>query len=150
MARFNKIYAGPWRESMPQVKELPAAVALLPGSAVVVASGEFAYATAATVGKVWFVQDNYLMLKGVEDAIAVGDVAIGIEGLPEQLVRVRVPTGQNLVEGDALTPGASGVLIKAGVSDMVVATAAETYNNNTGSTQLVQARPVTGYMTPAA
>jgi len=33
---------------------------------------------------------------------------------------------------------------------MVVATAAETYNNNTGADQLVQVRPAIGYLTAAA
>jgi len=150
MARYNKIYAGPSSEVLPQVMELPAAASTLPGSAVVVTSGEFALAGATTVGKVWFAQDNYLTMGGVTDAVDEGDVVIGLEPLPHMLFNVRVATGNNLVKGDALTPGAAGVLVKASTADMVVATAAETYNNNTGADQLVQVRPAIGYLTAAA
>lgn len=150
MARYNKIFAGPVSEALPQAVEAPASVAILPGSAVVLTSGEFAYATAATVGHVMIAQDNYLTQKSVETPWAEGDRAIALEVLQHQFYNARVATGNNLAKGDALTPGAAGVLVKASTADMVVAFSEETYNNNTGSVQLVRVRGASGYLTAAA
>lgn len=150
MARYNKIYAGPVSENLPQVRELPADVALLPGSILVATGGEFAYASAATLGKVYIAQENYLAMEDVDTAYAVADTVLGMELLPEQFYNARVATGNSLVIGSPLTPGASGVLTLASTSDMIVAFSEETYNNNTGSVQLVRVRPATGYITAAA
>lgn len=151
MARYNKIYAGPATQATPQVQEAIAAVDLLPGRIVVLdGSGEFALAGAATTGKVFVVQDNYLALKGVDDVIAAGNRAIGMEMLDEQFFNVRVATGNNVAKGAALTPAANGELALAALSDMVVAFAEESYNNTSGSGQLVRARAAKGYLTAAA
>jgi len=150
MARYNKIFAGPVTQVTPQVLELPADVAILPGSIIVPVAGEFALAGATTTGKVYIAQDNYLALEGVDTAYAVGDVVIGMEMLDEQFFAARVATGNSLVKGSPLTPGAAGVLVLASTSDMVVATSEETYNNNTGSVQLVRVRGAKGYLTAAA
>jgi len=150
MARYNKIYAGPATEATPQVMELPAATGtILPGCLVVVNSGEFALAGAATVGKVWIAQDNYLAMKGPDDAYGEGDVVMGMEMLDEQLFNARVATGNNVTKGAALTPAANGELAIAGLSDMVVAFAEEAYNNTSGTSQLVRVRAAKGYLTAA-
>ena len=52
MGRYNKIFLGPATENKPQVQEMIAAASTKPGYLVVVSSGEFALAGAATVGKV--------------------------------------------------------------------------------------------------
>jgi hypothetical protein len=150
MARYNKIFAGPVTQVTPQVREAPAAVALTPGVLATYTSGKFALATAATIGKVFVIQDNYLALEGVDTQIAVDDTAIGMELLDEQFFNVRVATGNNLVIGSALTPAAAGSLALASTSDLVVAYSEETYNNNTGSAQLVRVRAATnGHLTAA-
>lgn len=149
MARYNTIYAGPGNDPTPQAFEALASVAIAPGSIVTLSSGEFALGTAATTGKVWIAQDNYLTGRGIDTSWAADSTAIALEILPGKLYNARVATGQNLTKGDALTPGASGALVKAATSDMVVATADETYNNNTGSVQLVTVRAATGYLTAA-
>ena len=150
MARYNKIYAGPVSENLPQVQELPADVAILPGSIITMSSGEFVLGTADTLGKVFVAQDNYLALEGVDTAYAVGDRVLGLEMSDDQLFNVRVATGNSLVKGSALTPAASGVLALASTSDMVVAFSEEAYNNNTGSVQLVRVRAAKGYLTAAS
>lgn len=151
MARYNKIYAGPATQPTPQVQEAIAAADLLPGRiAVLNGSGQFALAGAATVGKIFVIQDNYLALKGVDDVWASGNRAIGMEMLDEQFFNVRVATGNDVAKGAALTPAANGELAIASVSDMVVAFAEESYNNTSGSGQLVRVRAAKGYMTPAA
>lgn len=151
MARYNKIFAGPAHMTLPQVQEAPCGASLLPGSLVVLSTGEWAYAGTSTVGKVWLLQDNYLVGGKVTDAIAEDDVGIGMELLSGMLYYARVATGNNLAKGDALIPGASGVLVKAaGNKKMVVAFSDETYNNNTGSTQLVRIRAAAGYLTPSS
>ena len=150
MARYNTIYAGPANDPSPQTFEALASVALTPGSiATDDAANGFELGAANTTGKVWLVQDNYLTGRGVETQWAQNSRAIALDLLPGKLYNARVADGQDLTEGDPLTPGASGVLVLASTSDMVVATAAETYNNNTGSVQLVTVKPATGYMTAA-
>lgn len=152
MARFNKIFAGPVTQVTPQVRELPAADGnIKPGHLIVVSSGKFTRAGATTIGKVWIAQDNYLALKGVDDAYAADDVVIGMEPLDEQFFNVRVATGNNLSIGTPLTPAANGALAIASTSDLVVAYSEEAYNNNTGSEQLVRVRPATnGHLTAAS
>ena len=152
MARFNKIFAGPVTQVTPQVRELPAADGnIKPGHLIVVSSGKFTRAGATTIGKVWIAQDNYLALKGVDDAYAADDVVIGMEPLDEQFFNVRVATGNNLAIGTPLTPAANGALAIASTSDLVVAYSEEAYNNNTGSEQLVRVRPATnGHLTAAS
>ncbi len=142
MPRFNKIYLGPAEEVKPQVNELLASAALLPGRLVVIASGKWALAAATTVGKVWIVQDNYLQLKGVDDTWAINDTAIAMELFQKNLYAGRIANGVNITAiGTPLTPGATGTLAIAGLSDLVVAYSEEVYNNNTGSEQLLKIRP---------
>lgn len=142
MARFNKIFLGPVQKTLPQVKELLAAAALKPGRLAVITSGKFALAAATTVGKVWLIQDNYLAMKSVDTDWAVDNTAIGIEMEDDCLYAARISTGVNITAvGTPLTPGATGTLAIAGVSDLVVAYSDEVYNNNSGSEQLIRIRP---------
>lgn len=151
MARYNKIFAGPATEVLPQVQEAPCSADLLPGSIVVLSAGEWAYAGTSTIGKVWVLQDNYLLMRTVDQVVANDDVGIGMELLSGMLYHVRVATGQNVAKGDALTPGANGVLVRAtGPEQMVVAFADEAFNNNTGAVQLVRVRAASGYLTAAS
>jgi len=142
MARFNKIFLGPTDRNFPQVKELNASVALLPGRLVVITSGEWALAAATTVGKIWIVQDNYLGMKSVDDVWAVDNTAIGMEMSDRELYAARIANGVNITAiGTALTPGANGTLAIASTSDLVVAYSDEVYNNNSGAEQLLKIRP---------
>ncbi len=150
MARFNKIYLGPVSEPLPQVREALASVAITPGLLVVVTAGEFALAGAATVGKVWVAQDNYLALKGVDDDWAADQTMIGMELLPDRIYAGRIANGVNVSVGTALTPAANGLLAIASTSDKVIGYAEEAYNNGSGATQLIKFRPSQGYLTAAA
>lgn len=142
MSRYNKIFLGPADKGKPQVLEAPANVALKPGRLVVLSSGRFALAAATTVGKVWLVQDNYLALKNVDVDWDADDTAIGIEMKDDELYAARIANGVNITAiGTALTPGANGTLAIAATSDLVVAYAAEIYNNTSGSEQLIAIKP---------
>lgn len=152
MARYQRIHLGPARRNDPQVREAEAAAAILPGSLVVLnGAGRFALAAATTVGKVWLAQENYLMLKSVDQAytayaagppVVNGDTVIGLEMEDDTHYAARVATGVNITAvGTALTPGANGTLAIAATSDLVVAYSDEIYNNNTGTSQLVRVRP---------
>lgn len=150
MARFNKIYAGPATQATPQVQEARAAAATLPGLAVMLnGAGLFAIAGAASNAKLFVAQDNYLALRGVDDAWAAGDTMIGMEMLDEQFFNVRVPTGQNIAKGAALTTNATGRFVVAATGNRIVATAEEAFNNNTGSDQLVRVRAAKGHLAAA-
>lgn len=140
MARFNKIFAGPVTQATPQVQERICDASVLPGTAVVEAAAKFAQAGANSGEKVYIVQDNYLALKGVDDAWPAGDRIIGMEALDEQFFNVRVPTGTNVARGAKLTTSAAGKFVLATAGQNIVVVAEEAFNNNTGSDQLVRAR----------
>lgn len=146
MSRYNKIFAGPWREAQPQAIEALASEDILPGAIVVMNGGKFALADAATRGKVWIAQDNYLTLKLVTDTWKAGDRVVAMEMLQEQFFHARVATGNDLAVGDGLAIGANGDLVKAAAGGYVVATAVEAYNNDTGEVQLVLVRPTSSYV----
>lgn len=151
MARYNKIYAGPVSEPTPQTKEALASVDLLPGLLVVLTAGKFAIAGAAATGQLFVVEENYLALAPVTVPWKTDNTAIGLTMMPTQLVRVLVPTGNNLAEGAPLELVAGGKLALAAGEGRVVAYAHEAYNNNTGSDQLVTVRVALGYIVaPAA
>lgn len=142
MARYNKIFLGPVDKAKPQVREAIADADILPGTLAVLSSGEFVAAGAATSGRYWVIQDNYLLLKGVDDAWKAGDTAIGIEPQDDQILAGRIPTGVNITAvGTPLTFGADGKLA-IGVIDtnLIVGFADEIYNNNTGADQLIKFR----------
>lgn len=142
MARFNKIFLGPTDKNFPQVKELLANVALLPGRIVTISSGKWVLGAATTIGKIWIVQDNYLAMKGVDDTWAADSTAIGMEMSERELYAARIANGVNITAiGTALTPGANGTLAIASTGDLIVAYSDEVYNNNSGSEQLLKIRP---------
>lgn len=140
MARYNKIFAGPTSENLPQVQERICAAAILPGTALIESGADFAQAGASAAAKVYIAQDNYLLLKGVDDAYAAGDRVIGMEPLDEQFFNVRVPTGTNVPRGGNLTTSAAGKFVIATAGQRVVMIAEEAFNNTSGSDQLVRAR----------
>lgn len=142
MARYNKIFLGPFEKAKPQVRELIGDVALKPGRLVVISGGKWALAGATTVGKVWLVQDNYLLLKSVDTDWDDEATVIGMELLPDMLYAARVANGVNVSAiGTALTPGANGTLAIASTDDLIVAYSDEVYNNDSGSEQLIRIRP---------
>lgn len=149
MARYNKIYAGPVSEVLPQVQERICAAAILPGTALIESGANFAQAGANSNAKVYIAQDNYLAMKGVDDAWAANDRIIGMEMLDEQFFNVRVPTAVNVARGAALTTNAAGKFILAVTGNRIIAFAEEAYNNTSGSDQLVRARAAKGNLAVA-
>jgi hypothetical protein len=140
MARYNKIYAGPFTEATPQVQERICTAAVLPGTALVESGANFAQAGANALGKVYVAQDNYLALKDTDTAWSANDRIIGMEMLDEQFFNVRVPTGVNVARGAQLTTNSAGKFILATTGQRVIMIAEEAYNNTSGSDQLVRAR----------
>lgn len=140
MARYNKIFAGPVTEAQTQVQERVLNGAYLPGTAVVVSSGNFAQAGANEDEKIYILQDNYLALKGVDTAWASGSTGIGMEMLDEQFFNVRVPTGVNVTQDAKLTTDAAGKFVLATTGQNIIAVSEEAYNNTSGSDQLVRVR----------
>jgi hypothetical protein len=140
MARYNKIFAGPVSETLPQVQERICAAAILPGTALIESGSNFAQAGAASNAKIYIAQENYLAMKGVDDTWSAGDRIIGMEMLDEQFFNVRVPTATNVTRGAALTTNASGKFVLATTGNRIIAFAEEAYNNTSGADQLVRAR----------
>lgn len=151
MARHNKIYAGPFTEATPQVREALANVAILPGSFISLnAQAQFILAAAGGAAKVYVAQDNYLTMKGVDVAYTAGELAIGMEMLDEQFFNVRFPTGVNIALDAPITVGANGKGALAVAGNVVVGYAEEAYNNTSGTDQLVRVRASKGRTVPAA
>lgn len=141
MARYNKIFLGPVDENKPQVQERVCTTAVLPGTAIVHSAANFAQAGANALGKFLIAQDNYLALKGVDDAWPANDRIIGMEPLDEQFFAIRIATGTNVVQGvTQLTTAASGKFAIATTGQRVMMIAEETYSNASGTDQLIRAR----------
>lgn len=151
MARYNKIFAGPFTEATPQVTE-----ALLntgtakPGTMLVLTAGKFVLAGVAATGAIFVAQENYLLSKGVDDDYGTNTVVIGMRMLDEQFFNARVASGVNIAKGAPLALKANGLLGVPAAADRVVAYAEETYNNNTGDPQLVRVRAIAGYLVAPA
>lgn len=140
MARYNKIFAGPVDENKPQVQERICAAAILPGTALIESGANFAQAGANAAVKIYIAQDDYLALKGVDDAWPASDRIIGMEPLDDHFFNVRVPTGNNVLRGSELTTAAAGKFVLATTGQNVRMIAEEAYNNASGADQLVRAR----------
>lgn len=140
MARFNKIFAGPASENLPQVQERICTTSVLPGTALIESGANFAQAGANAAVKIYIAQDNYLALKDVDTAWPANDRIVGMEPLDEQLFNVRVPTGVNVARGSELAVHSSGKFTLATTGQNVKMIAEEAYNNASGADQLVRAR----------
>ena len=145
MARYNKIFAGPVIEVLPQVDEVIATTAILPGQLFTHAG---ALAVAATATEVLIAQENYLTQKDTDTGYAIGENVIGLKLLPTQFFNARVAATVAVTKGAALSLGPSGNLVLATATSRVVAFAEETVT--VGATaDLVRVRPATGYRVPA-
>lgn len=151
MARYNSIHLGPARKNDPQVHEAEAGAAIKPGSMIVLSGGRFVLAGAATVGKVWLAQENYLAMKGVDTAygayaagppVVHGDRVLGLEMQDDTHYAAVIATGTNVTAvGTPLKLAASGKLaIATPGTDNIVAFSDEVFNNNTGADQLIRIR----------
>lgn len=146
MARYNRIFAGPAKKNDPQVEEAPCNVALKPGTLVTLSGGKWiAHAVAGGRGRFRVLQENYLVCEGVDTDVAANDTGIGLIPEDDEMFYVRVATGNNLTKGDGLVSNGAGLLAKAATQGHeILFTAEETFNNNTGASQLVLVRPAQG------
>lgn len=140
MARYNKIFRGPADKVKPQVREAICATAVLPGTVVIASGNNFAQAAANTTARAYLAQDNYLAMKGVDDAWPAGDRVVALHPQDDEIYSVRVPTGQNITHDAPLTTNAAGKLVLATTGQRILFWAGETYNNTSGVDQLVTAR----------
>lgn len=111
--RFNKIFAGPATEVLPQVIEAVAGPAdVKPGQIVTFVAGQFDQAGVATRTQLLIAQDNYLAMLGVDDAYQEDETVIGLIPLDDQLFNVRFAAAAALTRGDAVALAANGLLQK--------------------------------------
>lgn len=141
MARYNKIFAGPVTEVLPQVDEVIATAAILPGQFFTHAG---ALAVAATATEVLIAQENYLTQKNTDTGYAIGENVIGLKLLSTQFFNARVAATVAVTKGAGLALGAGGNLVLATAGSRIVAWAEETIT--VGATaDLVRVRPATGH-----
>ena len=142
MARHNLIFAGPFTEATPQIKEGAAGAAIMPGSVIVgsIVAGVFTFNLAApgATGQLFVAREDTHTTSPVTKAIAVGDNVQGINLMDEQFLNILLPTGVNVAEGDALYLAAGGKVSK--VAGRLVGYAEETFNNTTDADQLIRVR----------
>lgn len=110
--RYNKIFAGPATQVLPQVVEAPMAAAIKPGLVTTLSSGKLAAAAANTLTQLFVLQDNYLAMLGTDDAYQIDETGIGIIPQDDQLYNCRFAASAALVKGDAVALAASGLLRK--------------------------------------
>lgn len=143
MARYNRIFAGAVNKTMPQTIEKPVDVATAPGTLVTInGSGEFiAHATQGVYGAFYLLDKNSFEQADTDTNVPANGTGVGF--FPEEDCRfyALVETATNCVEGvTLLTSNGSGALEVAASGDDVFAVADESYNNTTGSNQLVAVR----------
>ena len=153
MGRYSKIILGPARRNDPQVTEAQANVAIKPGTFVTFgtagAAARFVLATATSTSRLFLAQENYLMLKGVDEDYRApvgatstpGDLVMGLELEDDILYAARLAAGQNVAKGAPLAVGANGNLVAAGASAKVIAFADEALNNTESTAELIRIRP---------
>lgn len=111
--RYNKIYAGPATEVLPQVVEAVAGPAdVAPGQVVTFVNGEFDQAGVATLTQLFVVQENYLAMLGVEDLYEADETVIGIIPVDNIFLNCRFAASAALIKGDAVALAANGLLRK--------------------------------------
>ena len=143
----NLIFAGPTTQNVPQVKEKLAGAAFLPGAIITLdATDEFIpHGTAGGRGRYYVAQENYLVMKGVDDTYSTGDLAIGMIPLDEQFFYVRVAASQTITEDEALASNGLGLLVSAATAgNEILFYAEEAVTTGAGETALVLARVATG------
>lgn len=148
MARYNRIYAGPVSETLPQVVEKLAAADITPGSVAQISTDDeiVAHGTAGGRGAYFVVQEDYLTLSSVDTDIAEGSIAIGMRPLDEQFFNVRVAAG-TYVQGAELASAGDGTLVAATSGDEVLFYSEE--STTLDDPDLLRARVATGAV-PAA
>lgn len=142
--RFNKIFAGPVTEVLPQVVEASAGVAdIKPGQVLTLVSGEFDQAGAATLTQLFVAQDNYLAMLGTNDVYLDGETTPGIVPLDNQLLNCRFAASAALTKGDAVALAANGLLRKLPATTgayIVIGYADETVTLGSGGEDLIRVR----------
>lgn len=141
--RYNKIYAGPATEVLPQVVEAPVGAALLPGVMVTLTAGEFALAGVATLTQLFVLQDNYLAMLSPEDAYLENETAPGLIPVDNQFFNVRFAASTAVVKGGAVALAANGLLRPLPATTgtyLVVGYADETVTLGAGGQDLIRVR----------
>ncbi len=131
----NRVYVGP-AQSKVDVKEKPAAVAILPGQVVRLNAGAFTLAGANQSGLVYFAGDNILGERN--QAYAAGDTVQGYRPSSGEYYDLVLAASQNIAEDAPLTTNASGNLVTLGSSTSVICYAAEAVTTGAGGTGVIR------------
>ncbi len=147
MARYGTIFAGGVEKTMPPSLNRDVDVALAPGTICTLnGDQEFvAHASQGVRGSFFILAEGYLTQDDTDTNIPANETGVGYYPLDDKFFYVLVETGTSVVnEVTLLTSNGSGALEIAASGDEVLFVAAETFNNTTGSNQLVAVRPYKG------
>ena len=147
MARYGTVFAGAVQKTMPASIERAVDAATAPGTIVTInATDEFIpHASQGLRGSFFILSENTITQDDTDTNIPANQTGIGYYPALDCFYHVLVETGTNMTaEVTQLTSNGAGVLEVAAVGDEILFIAAETYNNTTGSNQLVLVRPYQG------
>lgn len=147
MARHGTIFAGPIEKTQPQSEDFDVDVATTPGTICTLNTDQelVAHATQGGRGSFFIVGEQTTTQSDVETDIPANETATAFYPQQDCFYHVLVETGTNMTrEVTQLTSNGSGVLEVAASGDEVLFIASETYNNTSGSNQLVLVRPYIG------
>lgn len=147
MARYGTIFAGPVMKTMPPSVNLDVNAATAPGTIVTVdGDGEFIpHATQGVRSSFYILAENYLEQADTDTNVPANQTGVGYYPLEDKIFYVLMETGTSIVKDVTLmTSNGSGALEIAASGDDVFFIADETFNNTTGSNQLVAVRPFKG------
>ena len=147
MARYNTIFAGPVNKTMPHTLEREMDANTAPGTLVTINTDDefIPHAVQGARGSFFILSENTLEQQNADDNVLAARTGIGFYPQLDCYYHVLVETATNMTaEVTQLTSNGSGVLETALAGDEILFIAAETYNNNTGSNQLVLVRPYQG------
>jgi len=142
--RFNKIFAGPATNALPQTVEALANTNTIKGGHIVTLSGgEFVLAGAATRTQIFVAQENYLAGLGTDDAYLENETLVALVPLDELMFNARFAASAALTKGDAVALAANGLLQKLPATTgtyIVVGYADETVTLGSSGQDLIRVR----------
>lgn len=147
MARYGTVFAAPAEKTMPHSLNRAVDVETAPGTICTLNGDEefIAHASQGVRGSFFIISEGFLTQDDADTNIPANNTAVGYYPAMDCRFNVLVETGTSVTnEVTQLTSNGSGALEVATSGDEVLFIAAETFNNTTGSNQLVTVRPYNG------
>lgn len=147
MGRHNKIFRGPVEMDRPYSEERVVTADTAPGTLVIVnnTTDQFVpHNDAGGRGSFFVLNEDFISQQDTDTNIRAGDIGVAYYPYEKYRFAALLATGNNVSRGQALASNGTGQLRVAQAGEEVLFYAMETYNNDTGSNQLLRVRPGAG------